>query len=235
MEAMIFSAGKGTRLQPLTNHIPKALVEINSLSLLEHNIRKLISYGIKHIIINIHHFGDKIIEHIENMNYPADILISDEREELLDTGGGLNKAKNLFSLKQDIIVHNVDILSFIDFSQVLEYHKSQSSIATLCVSKRKTSRYLLFNSNNQLSGWENKTSGERIISNVSNQYNPYAFSGIQIIKPELINYLDSKGPIIPKYLEISKNYKISPFIHNKEIWMDVGKPQAIEEAKGFYI
>lgn len=233
MEGMIFSAGYGTRLQPLTNSIPKALVEVNSITLLEHNILKMISYGIKHIVINVHHLSEIIIQYIEKKNYPAQILISYE-EELLDTSGGLFKARDLFSVKHDILVHNVDILSFIDFLELENHHKANKSLSTLCVSKRNTSRYLLFNSLGQLSGWENIKTNERIISNPSEEYNQLAFSGIQIIKPELIQYLNPKGSIIPCLLEISKTNKISNFIHDKDIWLDVGNPKALIKAQDFY-
>lgn len=233
MEGMIFSAGYGTRLQPLTNSTPKALVEVNNITLLEHNILKMISCGINHIVINVHHLSEMIIDYIEKKNYPAQILISYE-EELLDTSGGLFKARDLFSGKQDILIHNVDILSYIDFLELENHHKSNHAISTLCVSKRDTSRYLLFNSSGQLSGWENNKTIERIISNPSEEYNQLAFSGIQIIKPELIQYLKPKGSIIPCLLEISKTQKINHFIHDKDIWLDVGNPQALIKAQSFY-
>lgn len=232
-QAFILAAGLGTRLKPLTDSLPKALVEVNGISLLEHNINKLISFGCKHIIINVHHFSEKIIEHVANKNYNADIFISNETEQLLDTGGGLIKAKNYFDFSKDILVHNVDILSKIDFNDLFNQHKEQNNLATLAVSQRQTGRYLLFDKNNKLCGWENTKTNERIISNQSNELIPFGFSGIQIIKPELIDLIKNEGafPIIPEYLKLSTSHPVYSYIHSKDIWVDVGKIEAIEKAE----
>lgn len=237
MNAMIFAAGLGTRLAPITNTRPKALVEINGITLLEHNIIKLQDFGIEKIIINVHHFADMIISHIKSKNYDAEIIISDEREVLLDTGGGLAKASKYFDKAKDVLIHNVDIISSIDLHELHKQHSKDNSIATLCVSQRETSRYLLFNNKAELSGWTNKNTGETIISRESDNYNEYAFSGVQIISPELIKLLsfepNTPQPIIPEYLRISKSSIIKPYIHSKEIWLDVGKHEAIPLAEKF--
>ncbi|MEA5099959.1 MAG: sugar phosphate nucleotidyltransferase [Bacteroidales bacterium] len=232
-QAFILAAGLGTRLKPLTNYLPKALVEVNGVSLLEHNINKLISFGCKHIVVNIHHFSEKIIEHISNKNYNADIFISDETNQLLDTGGALLNAKNYFDFSKDILVHNVDILSKIDFNDFYNHHKTENNLATLAVSQRQTSRYLLFDENNKLCGWENTKTNEKIISNNSTELIPFGFSGIQIIKPDLIDLIENKGsfPIIPEYLKLSTSYPIYSYIHSQDIWVDVGKIEAIEKAQ----
>jgi NDP-sugar pyrophosphorylase family protein len=232
-QAFILAAGLGTRLKPLTSSLPKALVEINGVSLLEHNINKLISYGCKHIVVNVHHFAELIIEHIANKNYNADIFISDETNKLLDTGGALLNAKNYFDFSKDILVHNVDILSKIDFLDLYNDHNLRNNLATLAVSQRQTSRYLLFDKENKLCGWENTKTNEKIISNNSSELIPFGFSGIQIIKPELIDLIENEGsfPIIPEYLKLSTSYPIYSYIHSQDIWVDVGKIEAIEKAQ----
>lgn len=232
-QAFILAAGLGTRLKPLTDSLPKALVEINGVSLLEHNINKLISYGCKHIVVNVHHFAELIIEHIANKNYNADIFISDETNKLLDTGGALLNAKNYFDFSKDILVHNVDILSKIDFLDLYNDHNLRNNLATLAVSQRQTSRYLLFDKENKLCGWENTKTNEKIISNNSSELIPFGFSGIQIIKPELIDLIENEGsfPIIPEYLKLSTSYPIYSYIHSQDIWVDVGKIEAIEKAQ----
>lgn len=232
-QAMILAAGLGTRLKPLTLSKPKALVEVANISLLEHNINKLIDCGCNHIVINVHHFAEQIIEHISNKHYNANIVISNETNLLLDTGGGLVNAKHFFDSKNDILVHNVDIISKIDFLSFYKEHKGNNALATLAVSERETSRYLLFNNENTLCGWENTKTGEKIISNEDKNLNHWGFSGIQFINPELLNLLQQEGsfPIIPEYLKLSKDYPIKSYIHSKDIWVDVGKIEAIEKAE----
>ncbi|MDR0971399.1 MAG: NTP transferase domain-containing protein [Bacteroidales bacterium] len=242
-EVFILAAGLGTRLKDLTKDKPKALVEIGGKTLLEHNINKLISFGCKRIIINVHHFADKIIEHIDSKNYDADIIISDERALLLDTGGAILNARNLFSKDKDILVHNVDIISKINFLELYNYHKTNKSLATLAVAKRETSRYLLFCRENMLCGWENIKTKERIIVDNSydiNELYPYAFSGIHFIKPQIIDLFDKKEkvfPIIPQYLNIvSKNRGLNQrnsfkaYLHSEEIWVDCGRETSFAKA-----
>lgn len=230
---MILAAGLGTRLKPLTNSKPKALVEVNGVSLLENNINKLINYGCNHIVINVHHFADQIIEHINKKHYNADIFISEEKDLLLDTGGGLVNAKKYFDTSRDILIHNVDIISKIDFLELYKIHRENNVMATLAVSERETSRYLLFDNENNLCGWENTKTGEKIIAKEDKNLIRLGFSGIQLIKPELINLINKEGsfPIIPEYLNLAKHYPIKSFVHSKDIWVDVGKLDAIEKAE----
>jgi NDP-sugar pyrophosphorylase family protein len=233
MEAMIFAAGLGTRLKPLTDCKPKALIEIGDKTLLEINIMKLIDFGCKHIVINVHHFAEQIKQHIKTKNYPAEILISDETSQLLDTGGGLLKAKNLFSLSQDIILHNVDIISDVKFELLAKtYHSLPNTIATLAISKRQTSRQILFNEKMQLGGWQNNLTDEKIITRNNENFQPYGFSGIQILSPSIFAMLNGSGsfPIIPQYLEISKEHIINGFVHSEARWLDVGKLSVLPEA-----
>ncbi|MFA6368282.1 MAG: sugar phosphate nucleotidyltransferase [Bacteroidales bacterium] len=232
-QAFILSAGLGTRLKPITNLKPKALVEVNDVSLLEHNIKKLISYSCNHIVINVHHFSEQIIEHLHKKKYNCDIFISDEIQMLLDTGGALKNAENLFDFSKDILIHNVDIISKIDFNDFHSQHFSKNALATLAVSQRETSRYLLFDNNNLLCGWKNIKTNELIIVSENKNLLPFGFSGIQFIRPELINLIENEGsfPIIPEYLKLAKNYPIHNYIHSKDIWVDVGKIEKIKEAE----
>ncbi|MDR0789723.1 MAG: NTP transferase domain-containing protein, partial [Bacteroidales bacterium] len=182
MEAMIFAAGLGTRLRPLTDSRPKALVEIGNTTLLDFNINKLIAFGVTHIVINVHHFAQKVIQHIKEKNYEAEILISDESSLLLDTGGGLLKAQNLFSKRHNILLHNVDIVSDVDFRLLEQAHLcNATAVATLAASKRQTSRQLLFDNDLQLSGWQNKTTNEQIITNDHQPLIAFGFSGIAVV------------------------------------------------------
>ncbi|MFA6933186.1 MAG: sugar phosphate nucleotidyltransferase [Bacteroidales bacterium] len=232
-QAFILSAGLGTRLKPITNLKPKALVEVNDVSLLEHNIKKLISYSCNHIVINVHHFSEQIIEHLHKKKYNCDIFISDEIQMLLDTGGALKNAENLFDFSKDILIHNVDIISKIDFNDFHSHHCSKNALATLAVSQRETSRYLLFDNNNLLCGWKNIKTNELIIVSENKNLLPFGFSGIQFIRPELINLIENEGSfqIIPEYLKLAKNYPIHNYIHSKDIWVDVGKIEKIKEAE----
>lgn len=232
-QSMILAAGLGTRLKPLTDSKPKALVEVNGVSLLETNINKLISYGCNHIVINVHHFANQIIDHINKKQYKADIFISEEKDILLDTGGGLVNAKKYFDTSRDILIHNVDIISKIDFLELYKIHLKNNSIATLAVSERETSRHLLFDNENNLCGWENTKTGEKILAKEDKNLRCFGFSGIQLIKPELINLINKEGsfPIIPEYLNLAKHYPIKSYLHSKDVWVDVGKLDAIEKAE----
>ncbi len=237
MKAMIFAAGKGTRLKPLTNSMPKALVKINGIPMLERVIQKLIQSGVDEIIINVHHFANQIIEFLkENDHFGIRIEISHEEDKLLDTGGGLKKASCFFKDNKPFILHNVDILSDIDLAKMLEYHQQTKALATLAVRERKSSRYFLFNHDNQLCGWQNVKTREIINHNPSNTINKFAFSGIHIINPEIFDYWpdSSKFPIVKTYLDLSQNHPIVAFPHNQDYWFDIGKPDNLKEAEAFF-
>lgn len=236
MQAMIFAAGLGTRLQPLTTNKPKALVEINGKPLLERCIENLKNQGITNIVINVHHFSDQIINVLAKNNFfGVNIKISDESDHLLDTGGGILKARNLFTGSAPILLINVDILTDLSFNYLYQYHKQENSLATLVVRKRETSRYLLFAPNNQLVGWKNYQTGQTKISRPGDFENstPYAFSGIQIIQPELINQITETGKfsVIDLYLRLAKTNTIKAFIDDQSVWMDLGKFNQLSEAE----
>ena len=238
MKAMIFAAGLGTRLKPLTDNIPKALVTIGGKPLLQHTIEKLKSSGFDEIIINIHHFADQIVEFILSKNsFDIKIEFSDESNELLDTGGGIKKASHFFCDGEPFLIHNVDILSNINLNDLYLFHKSSNSIATLVCSKRKTSRYLLFNTANQLKGWTNKETGKIKSPNKLldlKQYNELAFSGIHILEPSIFKYMidfPEKFSIIDFYIFLSQYELIRAFAPEDIQMIDVGKPDTLKEAQ----
>ena len=230
MEGFILAAGLGTRLRPLTNDRPKALVEINGVTLLERTIRRLEAANVKHIVVNVHHFADKVIDFIGSRKWQANIDISDERDLLLDTGGGLKKASGLFSGKENVLVHNVDILSNIDLQNVEQQHREQENLVTLCVSRRETKRLLEFDKSGQLLGRTDT-------SHLSPLTFHLAFSGISVVSPELFALLpeaDHPYPVIDEYIRLSaKGHRIGSYEHSPEHWLDVGKPETLALAQTF--
>ncbi|MGB5531039.1 MAG: nucleotidyltransferase family protein [Ignavibacteriaceae bacterium] len=235
MQAMILAAGLGTRLRPLTDSTPKALIKIKEFTLLELQIRKLESEGFNEIIINIHHFAEQIKEYLKQKNFPGcSITISDESKKLLDTGGGLKKAAYFFSAAKPFLVYNVDILSDINLKKLLDYHMSSGTLATLAVRERKSSRKFLFDKENILLGWKNENANEQIIvSDTISDLVPLAFSGVQIIDPAIFKYFPDEDvfSIVDLYLSVAKKEKINGYIHNKDNWLDLGKTESLNEAE----
>ncbi len=238
MKAMIFAAGMGTRLQSETFHQPKALVEIGNKTLLQHAIEKVKSCNVSEIVINVHHFADQIIQFIDKHDFGIPIHISDEREKLLETGGGLKKAKKFLNDSSPILVYNVDVLSDINLDEVVNEHKSSGALATMVVRSRKTNRYLKFSSSKQLVGWGNSKSGETKISRPEyfDSAIKMAFSGIHIIDPEIFDYMPEadRFPIMELYLELAKTKTIKGFFDTSELWMDVGKPEQLKKARSLF-
>ena len=235
MKAMIFAAGLGTRLKNETLTKPKALVEIGGKSLLQHAIEKVKSRDVSEIVINVHHFAELIIQFINEHDFGIPIHISNETGKLLDTGGGLKKAKNLLTDSSPILIYNVDVLSDIELSDVKNVHQNSGALATLVVRKRESSRYLKFNEYKQLVGWINKKTGETKISRAEdfNKAAEWAFSGIQFIEPEIFKYMpeEDRFSITDLYLELAKKHVIKGYFDDSELWMDVGKPEQLEEAR----
>jgi NDP-sugar pyrophosphorylase family protein len=236
MKALIFAAGLGTRLFPLTQNKPKALCEIAGKTLLQYAIEKVSHAGYKDLIVNVHHFGDQIIDFLKSHdNFGLNIAISDEREQLLDTGGGILKASWFLEGEEPFLVYNVDVLSTIDLDQLLQVHKQNGALATLAVRERVTSRYLIFDSQMQLSGWRNIKTNEQIISRNTKEANLYAFSGIQLIEPKIFGLIQEKGsfPLIPLYLRLASERSICGFHDESSLWMDLGKPDQLLEAEKY--
>lgn len=236
MKAMIFAAGKGTRLKPLTDHTPKALIKINGVPMLEVIIKKLIDIGVNEIIINVHYLADQIIAFLNNNNhFGIRIEISDETNNLLDTGGGLKKASWFFNDNEPFILHNADIISNINLAEMLSFHKNNNALATLAVRNRISSRYFLFNDELCLCGWENTITTEKILTKPANEYNKMAFSGIHIINPDLFKHIKNEGffSIIQSYIEISKTEKIKAYQHDSSYWFDLGTPLKLKTAEDY--
>ncbi len=240
MKALIFAAGLGTRLKPITDSIPKALVPIAGKPLLEHIIVKLIANGYDEIIVNVHHFPDLIIDFLkEKNNFGIRIEVSDERDFLLDTGGAIRKCEWFFEGEKNFLVHNVDILSNIDLKLLQAQHAKNNALATLVVSERSTFRYLLFDSSLRLKAWTNERTGELRPANLTNsqELKKLAFSGIQILSSqvfELMKTYDAKFPIINFYLDSMEKELISAFIPDNYKMLDVGKIEEIEQAERFF-
>ena len=235
---MIFAAGLGTRLKPLTDHMPKALVPVAGKPMLEHVILKLIASGFDEIVINVHHFAEQIIDFLkEKNNFGIKIWISDETEELLDTGGGIKKASSL--LNEPFLVHNADILSNVDLKALYDFHIASENDATLLVSPRKTVRYLLFNQTNRLCGWINKdtlqTKPEGFIYQPEEQQE-YAFGGIHIISPSLFKYMEGwtgKFSIMDFYLQTCQKARLGGYAKEDLQLIDIGKPETLAKAEEF--
>ena len=176
MKAMLFAAGLGSRLYPLTSDKPKALVEIMGKTLLQHSIEHLKQFGIKTIVVNIHHFGEQVLNLLDaNNNFNCNIIISDERDGLLETGGGLKKASEHLSGSESIVLYNVDVISNINLNKLKHYHENNSALATLATRQRRSSRYLLFDDQQQLCGWTNTKTADVKISRESTALTQYAF------------------------------------------------------------
>jgi NDP-sugar pyrophosphorylase family protein len=256
MKAMILAAGLGTRLRPLTDTRPKALVEIDNRTLLEIVLTRLRTFGITEAIVNVHHFADMVEQYLQSKNnFNMRIEISREDDQLLDTGGGLKKAAWFFQenpsqadssrdhsvlADKPFLLHNVDVISTIDLAAMLEFHAAHQALATLAVRSRDSGRQLLFNDQLQLSG--RRVKGHPPLatrhspfpaSTTRSTFEPLAFSGIHIISPRLLPLLTETGPfsIIDSYLRLaSQGEKIVAFRHDNSYWRDLGKPADLAQA-----
>lgn len=234
MKAMVLAAGLGTRLRPLTNDRPKALVEIHGHTLLEITLRRLREYGIKEVIVNAHHFVDRMVEYLaENRNFGMKIEISRE-DVLLDTGGGLKKAGWFFQdTPEPFLLHNVDVLSNIDLGRMVDAHHVSGALATLAIQDRETSRYLLFDDRMLLCGRRKGIDGEPEIARPSKTEKAFAFSGIHVISPRLLNLISEDGifSIVDVYLRLAAaGEKITGFRADEYYWRDLGTPKSLEQA-----
>ena len=234
MKAMIFAAGLGTRLRPLTNTIPKALVEVNGIPLLEIVLTRLRRCGFQDIIINIHHFADRIREFLHaKRNFGLNIHLSHERDELLDTGGGLKYASWFLDDGSPFLVHNVDILSDIDLQEFYRTHLHTSALATLAVTSRNSTRCLLFDHHNTLCGWKNRQTQEiKMARTTISEPIPLAFSGIHVISPAIFTMMPELKifSIIDVYLKVAATEKIMAFHHDHTLWIDLGKKENLPSA-----
>lgn len=236
MKALIFAAGKGTRLKPFTDHHPKAMAKVNGIPLLERNIKYLQSFGINDFVINVHHFGQQIVDFLkENNNFNAKIEISDEHAELLETGGGLVFARKFLDFGEDFLIMNADILTDLNITDFVNYHQKNEDFATLAVSDRNSSRKLLFNEDMILRGWMNVQSGEQRLAEFNKGFKALAFSGIHCINPEIFNKIKRTGKfsIMEEYLDLMLTEKIHGYEHNAQL-VDVGRPESVLEAEQIF-
>jgi mannose-1-phosphate guanylyltransferase len=218
MKAMVLAAGLGTRLRPLTNDRPKALVEFRGRALLAITIERLKSFGIREVIVNVHHFADMVVDYLKaNGNFGIDIEISRE-DLLLDTGGGLKKAGWFFG-SEPFVLHNVDVLTTIDLHRMAEFHKQNQALATLAVQDRKTSRYLLFDEDGRLCGRSPQPDA---------RFQSFGFSGISVISPRLLSMMPDEEvfSIVNCYLDVAaRGEKILGFRTDEYEWRDMGRPE----------
>jgi MurNAc alpha-1-phosphate uridylyltransferase len=236
MKALIFAAGKGTRLKPFTDYHPKALARVNGVPLLERNIKYLQSYGINDFVINIFHFGEQIVEFLkEHDHFGANIEISDEKDQLLETGGGLVFARRFLDDGEDFLILNADILTDLNITEFVKYHQEKKDFATLAVSDRKSSRKLLFNPEMVLRGWVNVETGEQRLAEFNKGFKPLAFSGIHCMNPAIFGKIKRTGKfsIMEEYLDLMHTEKIHGFEHHAKL-IDVGRPESIVEAEKYF-
>jgi len=238
MKAMIFAAGLGTRLNEETSDKPKALVDIGGKPLLQRAIEKLKNEGITEIVVNVHHFSELVISFLNEHNFGIPIHISNETEKLLDTGGGLKKAARFFIGTEPILIYNVDIISNLNLQLLLEEHLKSGGLVTLAVRNRETQRYFKFDDNKQLVGWINKKTKETKISRPENfeQAIEMAYSGIHVIRHEILDLMPEtdRFSITDFYLELAKTKVIKGFFDDSDLWMDVGKPEQLEEVRKLF-
>jgi len=232
--AMIFAAGLGTRLYPLTANKPKALVEYQGKTLLEHALTKIMETGIQNIVINVHHFGEQIIDFVNQHHFNANIEISDERERLLETAGGLKFAEPFFKNSDQILLYNVDVISNIDLKKMIDRNSYALTvlrsyglnIALLAVRHRPTARYFLFEEPElKLCGWENINTKEKITCYETKETVSLAFSGIHLVDKKILDFIpkNEKVSFTSLYLELAKIHHIQGYLHDEDTWMDMGK------------
>ena len=242
---MILAAGLGTRLKPLTDTMPKALVPVGGVPLIDLTIRRLIGFGYEHFVVNVHHFAQQIIDHVSVQDYGRMVQFSDETAQLLETGGGLKAAASLFDDDEPILIHNVDILDNVDYDWFSRQHQENEGVVLL-VSRRQTKRYLLFDNAMRLMGWKNIETGEvrspyeyirrTGLSQHGEELNMFAFSGIHSFSPQLFPLMarfPDKFSIIDFYLSICHRTNISGLIKDDLHVLDVGKLDSLKAAEEF--
>jgi NDP-sugar pyrophosphorylase family protein len=237
MKAMIFAAGLGTRFKPWTDSHPKALAVVNGKSLLQRNIEYLQQYNITEVVVNVHHFADQIIEAIEKNNgWGSNIIISDERNEVLETGGGLLKAKSLLQGNEPFVTLNADILTDLSIDNLLSFHRQNKALISFGITNRKSSRCFLFDENNRLCGWENNVTGEKKISIAKDNLKPMAYSCVVVFEPNIFDIIPQQGKfsLTETYLSLAANHLILGYEHSGDRFIDVGKPESVAVAEKLF-
>lgn len=236
MKAMIFCAGLGTRFKPWTDMHPKALAIVNGKSLLQRNVEYLQQYGFDDVVVNVHHFAGQIADAIEKAKgWGSTITLSDERDKVLETGGGLLKAKELLQGNTFLTI-NVDILTDVNLEAFLSFHQQQGADISLGVTGRTTSRYLLFNEHNRLCGWRNTATGQERIAIPQEAYQQKAYSGLALFEPAVFDAITHRGKfsLIDVYLSLAPTFKIVGYDHSESNVIDVGKPESVATAESMF-
>lgn len=239
MKAMIFSAGLGTRFKPWTDHHPKALALVNGKSLLQRNIEYLQQYGIRNVVVNVHHFADQIEAAVKEFNgWGSNSLISDERNEVLETGGGLLKAESLLA-NERFITCNVDILTDLDISKLLAFHEQHRPLISFGVTDRPSSRQFLFDEKMQLCGWKNNSTGEVRMSRDETNLTAFSYSCVVVFEPQVFELMREYGfsgkfSLTDVYLRLASEHRILGFNHSGDRFIDVGKPEAVKIAEAIF-
>ena len=233
MKAFILAAGLGTRLRPLTNEIPKALVKLNGKPLLQILIEKFVSAGITEIAVNVHHRSEKVKTFLKENDFGAKILISDESEKLLDTGGAIKKAAPLLG-GEPFVLHNADIISDLDFGELTTFHKKENAAVTLVLRKEVSSRYFLFDNRMFLCGWGNKKTGEEILKKGNREeLTEYGFAGVHLISPVVFKAFPENEvfSVVDFYLDICRDFRVKGFAPEFDYWFDLGSIEKLKEAE----
>lgn len=237
MKAIIFSAGLGTRFKPWTDKHPKALALVNGKSLLQRNIEYLQQYHIADVVVNVHHFPDQIIETInKHKGWGSNIIISDESNEVLETGGGLVKARPLLESTEPFLSLNVDVLTDLDINKLLAYHREHKPLVSFGVTRRKTSRNILLDDAYRMCGWRNNTTGEERIVIHGKNTEPFAYSCVAVFEPSIFSLIRQQGKfsIMDTYLDLASENLILGYDHTGDKWVDVGKPESVAVAETMF-
>lgn len=238
MKAMIFAAGLGTRFKPWTDSHPKALALVNGKSLLQRNIEYLQGYGIREVVVNVHHFADQVMDAIEkNKGWGSEVVISDEREELLETGGGLLKAKAFLEGDEPFVTLNADFLTDLNLDDLLSFHRNKKALISFGISNRKSSRNFLFDEEHRLCGWRNKITGEeRIPVPKKENLREMAYSCVVVFQPEIFDKIPQRGKfsLVDTYLSLAPDQRIYGFDHSGDKLVDVGKPESVAIAEKLF-
>jgi N-acetyl-alpha-D-muramate 1-phosphate uridylyltransferase len=237
LKAIIYSAGLGTRFKPWTLTHPKALAIVNGKSLLQRNIEYLQEYNIKDVIVNVHHFPDQIVEAVtKNKGWGSNVIISDEIDEVLETGGGLLKAKHLLEGTEPFISLNVDVLTDLDINQLLAFHQQHQPLISFGVTERKTSRNILLDDAGRMCGWRNNTTNEEKIVIPKKDLKPFAYSCVVVYQPQIFSLINQSGKfsIMDTYLDLAADNLILGYNHTGDKWVDVGKPESVAVAEELF-
>ena len=237
MKAMIFSAGLGTRFKPWTDSHPKALAVVNGKSLLQRNIEYLQQYGIDDVVVNVHHFARQVIQAVkENNGWGSKVTISDETDDVLETGGGLLKAKDLLQNDQPFITLNADFLTNLNLHDLIAFHQQKKALISFGITNRKSTRNFLFDEDSRLCGWMNSVTGEKRISIDKPDLTPKAYSCVVVFEPVIFNFIPQRGKfsLVDTYLSLAADYSIYGYDHSGDKLVDVGKPESVAVAESLF-